>query len=107
MVRLCDAWLLPLLFRLPRFRPRRLLRDIVLLKDVTSTCWWKLLVVGLTKWNPAHEGSCPVVLMCTAGVKGDDCDEDVQSYVDVGAECKYAAPSCSRPAEKLVTFVYR
>ena len=47
------------------------------------------------------------MLMCTAGVKVDDCDEDVQSYVDIGAECEGAAPSCPRPAEKLVTFVYR
>ena len=47
------------------------------------------------------------MLMCTAGVKVDDCDEYVQSYVDIGAECEGAAPSCPRPAEKLVTFVYR
>ena len=47
------------------------------------------------------------MLMCTTGVKVDDCDEDVQSDVNVGAERKSAAPGCPRPAEKLVTFVYR
>ena len=36
------------------------------------------------------------MLMCTAGVKVNDCDEDVQSYVDIGAECESAAPSCYR-----------